>query len=81
MNRLPLIIPFFAALCLASCETTGDPSKGGLFYFSPAKADRDMAERRDYLNAVQNDTAYQQGRTAALEQERAEKESQSNSVQ
>lgn len=58
------------ALCLTSCETTGDPTQGGLFGWSQNKADVRIADRRDALYGIQNDTEYQMRRTRELEAQR-----------
>jgi hypothetical protein len=62
---LPLCV-----LALTSCETTGDPTQGGLFGWSQNKADYRIQERRDALYHIQNDTDAQLRRTQQLEAQR-----------
>ncbi len=41
---------------LSSCETTGDPTKGGIFW-SPAKAQQRLDQRQQTLNNINSDTS------------------------
>ena len=76
-----LLFSLTAALLLSSCETTGDPNQGGLFGWSQGKANARSAALDQHLQDVNADTAYQKGRSAALEQKKAQKEGESNAVQ
>jgi len=58
-----LAITSFASV---SCETTGDPSTGGIFW-SPQKAQARLDERQDRLNHIQNRT--ERAREQAREKE------------
>lgn len=69
MKTFYLLLPAIA-LTLTSCETTGDPTQGGLFGWSQNKADQRIYERRDTLYGIQNDTDYQMRRTQELEAQR-----------
>ena len=80
MHRLTFL-PLAATLILTSCETTGDPNQGGLFGWSQGKANVRSATLQQHLQTVDSDTAYQQGRTKALEQKKAQKENELNTVQ
>ncbi len=80
MHRL-ILLSLGATLLLTSCETTGDPSQGGLFGWSSNKADQRSAALQQHLQAVESDTSYQQGRSRALEQKKAQKENELNAVQ
>ena len=80
MHRL-ILLSLGTTLLLTSCETTGDPSQGGLFGWSSNKADQRSAALQQHLQDVDSDTAYQKGRTKALEQKKAQKESELNAVQ
>lgn len=80
MNRL-ILLAAASPLMLASCETTGDPSQGGLFGWSSSKADQRSAALQQHLQDIESDTAYQKGRTRALEQKKAQRESELNAVQ
>ena len=80
MHRL-ILLSLGTALLLSSCETTGDPSQGGLFGWSQGKADQRSAALQQQLQSVDSDNAYQQGRSRALEQKKAQKESELNAVQ
>lgn len=44
-----------ATLLATSCETTGDPSTGGIFW-SEQKAQGRLAERQDHLERVEKKT-------------------------
>jgi hypothetical protein len=56
-----------AALC--GCETTGDPTQGGLFGWSQKKADERLAEREQTLAGEQQTEQTEQERAAALRRE------------
>lgn len=57
MRRLLLLsIISVAGAALSSCETTGDPTKGGLFW-SPAKAQQRLDQRQQTLNDINADTS------------------------
>lgn len=68
-RTLCLSLLAMAGLTLTSCETTGDPTQGGLFGWSQNKADYRIAERRDTLYSLERDTARQQRRTDSLDSE------------
>ena len=74
MSRLLLCLS--AITLLNSCATTGDPNQGGLFGWSQGQADQRIAAREHRLIQLQNDNAYKQGRTDALENEAARKKRQ-----
>ncbi len=59
-----------AALALASCSTTGDPTQGGLFGWSENQARQRIDDRRYTLSQIEADTAAQRRRTSSLEAER-----------
>ncbi len=61
---LPLVC---AALC--GCQTTGDPTQGGLFGWSQRKAEERQAEREDTLNREQQAMRQQQQHEAGLRRE------------
>jgi len=70
MKSFYLALPLLA-LSLTSCETTGDPTQGGLFGWSQNQADQRIAERRDALYDIQSDTDYQVRRSHQLESQRS----------
>lgn len=80
MHRL-LVLSLSLPLLLVSCETTGDPSQGGLFGWSSSKAEQRSAALQQQLHDVESDTAYQKGRSRALEEKKAQKERELNAVQ
>ena len=80
MHRL-ILLALGSSLLLASCETTGDPSQGGLFGWSEGKAQGRSAAMQQHLEDVNADTAYQRSRSRALEQQKSRKESEFNAVQ
>jgi len=57
-----------ASLPLVSCETTGDPTKGGIFW-SESKAQTRQGALQSELNAVRADTSRQMDRRAELERQ------------
>lgn len=64
MKFLPLLcLPFL----LCSCETTGDPNQGGLFGWSPSKADQRIEQKHSTLNALESDTSSQQRRSSRMQ--------------
>ena len=73
-----LFIAFAATALLASCETTGDPNQGGLFGWSQGKANQRLSAREQYLSELENENAYQRGRTQELEYQASKKKAQLN---
>lgn len=59
---------------LTSCQTTGDPSQGGLFGWSRPQADERIYQRERRLDHLDQDTAYQRRRSRELESELARRE-------
>ncbi|MFV1995512.1 MAG: hypothetical protein ACC661_08745 [Verrucomicrobiales bacterium] len=63
----------FAALSLvgmallSSCQTTGDPTQGGLFGWSESKAQHRIYQQERYLQDTEADTARVQRDNRALE--------------
>ena len=57
------------SLCaiFAACETTGDPTQGGLFGWSEAKARERQSERRASVAQVQSELADEAAKNRALE--------------
>ena len=55
-------------LPLVSCETTGDPTKGGIFW-SESKAQARQGALQSELNAVRGETSHEMQRRAALEKQ------------
>lgn len=73
---LPMKISFcslalLSSLLLSSCETTGDPTQGGLFGWSENKAQGRIYDKRYQLNQIQADTDAQVRRSSSLEAERS----------
>ena len=56
-------------------------ARGGLFGWSSNKADQRSSALQQHLQDVDSDTAYQKGKSRALEQKKAQKESEFNAVQ
>ena len=61
---------------LSSCETTGDPSQGGLFGWSEGKAQGRQQVLKQHLSDVEGNTDYQRDRAAQLEQRKRNLENQ-----
>ena len=55
-----------AACCFSSCETTGDPTQGGLFGWSETKSNQRLAEKEYHLRGIEADTARRRARNAEL---------------
>jgi hypothetical protein len=79
MSR-PLLLLLAGAL-LTACETTGDPSQGGLFGWSQQKADQRINDRQTQLQSLQESNAYEAGRTSSLQQTANERQQQLNQQQ
>ena len=71
-----LLLSLASAALLSSCETTGDPTQGGLFGWSQNKADGRIEARERRLDQLDRENDYQRGRSNALEDEAARKERQ-----
>lgn len=71
-----LLLTSVASLSLTSCETTGDPTQGGLFGWSQNKADDRIAEREDTLRRLRSDNYRQQNRKSSLQSERSRLQNQ-----
>jgi hypothetical protein len=59
-----------AALSLAGCETTGDPTQGGLFGWSESKAKTRQAALRDAVHLEHGRTASARSETSGLQAQR-----------
>ena len=57
-----------AVVLLASCETTGDPSSGGIFW-SEKKAQDRLNERQDKLENTERKTESTQRKSAATQRQ------------
>jgi hypothetical protein len=66
-----LLLTSVSVLSLTSCETTGDPTQGGLFGWSQSKADVRIQEREDTLHRLRSDNYRQQSRKSSLQSERS----------
>ena len=63
-----LLVVAAAMLPLVYCETTGDPTKGGIFW-SESKAQARQGALQSELNAVRGETSHEMQRRAALEKQ------------
>lgn len=66
-----LLLTSVSTLSLTSCETTGDPTQGGLFGWSQSKADVRIQEREDTLHRLRSDNYRQQQRKKSLQAQRS----------
>jgi hypothetical protein len=57
-----------ATVLLSSCETTGDPSTGGIFW-SENKAQGRLAERQDKLESIEKQTGKTQRKSAQTQRQ------------
>jgi hypothetical protein len=76
MKTFYLLLSALSLGALASCQTTGDPSQGGLFGWSENKAQTRQQILRQHLDNVEGDTAYQRRRAAQLEEKKRQLENQ-----
>ena len=76
MKTTRLLLSAIALGTLASCQTTGDPSQGGLFGWSENKAQGRQQALQQHLNYVEGNNAYQRDRSAQLEQQKRQLENQ-----
>lgn len=76
MKHLSLLA--LVALSLSSCAYTGDPNQGGLFGWSQPMADQRIADRERRLSQLENDNAYQAGRSHELERQAYKKKASVN---
>jgi predicted nucleic acid-binding Zn-ribbon protein len=68
---LPLAAGAVAMLTLAGCETTGDPTQGGLFGWSEGKAKARQSALREALYVEEDRTASARSQTSGLEASRS----------
>ena len=66
-TRLLLLVCCCAGLC--GCQTTGDPTQGGLFGWSQKKADARLAEREETLSQTQETARQEEQKAGALHRE------------
>jgi hypothetical protein len=71
---LTVILSAALLVTLDSCQTTGDPTKGGLFGWSKAKARQDTSAMQRQLDDLESDNVCQQRRTHELEQAASHKQ-------
>ncbi len=67
MKKILFILSAAGLFAATGCETTGDPTQGGLFGWSQSKANQRLDDRRAILGAVEDDTAREASRTGYLE--------------
>ncbi len=73
MNRaLKIVLGLSVMTGCVSCQTTGDPTRGGIFW-SERKANERLDERRADLGAIEADTARVNRKNEALEDAAARK--------
>ncbi len=67
VSRTLILTAFCVSLpCLNSCQTTGDPNSGGIFW-SAQKAQQRLDDREAHLNQIQGDTRAVNRRSAATQ--------------
>jgi hypothetical protein len=73
MSRtLKTVLGLCILMGFSSCQTTGDPTQGGIFW-SERKANERLDERRANLGAIEADTARTKKRNQVLEDSAARK--------
>lgn len=82
MNAKKILVLLFMGCLLAmtGCETTGDPSKGGLWGWSEDKAQQRISEREGQKTSLESEQQAEAARTAALESESADKRAQRDAL-
>lgn len=68
-NTTYLILPALACLALSSCELTGDPHTGGIFW-SPSKAEARQVALRTAAENLQETAAKEEAKTQSLTAQR-----------
>jgi heat shock protein HslJ len=66
MNKNILLLMVTVTLLLPSCQTTGDPSTGGIFW-SEKKAQQRVQEKQSELDRIQGKTKAEQSAASARE--------------
>lgn len=66
MKTIPVLCLAACVLPLSSCNTTGDPTEGGLFGWSESKFDQRIQQKENTLRGIENDTARQNYKAAGL---------------
>ncbi len=74
------------ALCclfffLSGCQTTTDPSKGGLFNYSPEAYEKRKVERRERLKMLNKEKIAEERRQQALNKQASGKQSERSTMQ
>lgn len=70
-HRFMLCSAAFIAVTLVSCETTGDPTQGGLFCWSQAKAEARQSALESELNTLNRKNQQLQRDRSALQSQKA----------
>jgi chromosome segregation ATPase len=76
-----IILSLCAILLLAGCATTTDPSKGGLFSYSPEAYKQRKLEREGRLKELQTEQIAEERRQAALKQTAEQKQAEKANLQ
>jgi hypothetical protein len=70
-HRFVLCSAALCAVTLVSCETTGDPTQGGLFGWSQQKADYRRSALENELHSLNNENRRLQSNRSALQSQKA----------
>jgi len=76
-----ILLSLCAVLLLTGCQTTTDPSKGGLFSYSPRAYEQRAAEKQERLDDLYWEQDEEEERRAALQQTAAQKKSEHAAMQ
>ena len=76
-----ILLSLCAILLLAGCQTTSDPSKGGLLSYSPEAYKQRQVERQERLKELQREQIAEEQRQAALTQTAAQKQRERGAMQ
>lgn len=76
MRNLLLLVVITSICFLSGCfgADTSDPRRGGLFGYSPKNYQARLDERQDYLDELEEERAYEESKTAKLEQTKSAKQ-------
>lgn len=80
MRRIGWLVLLVGLVAATGCQTTGDPTKGGLWGWSEDKAQQRIDERESHKLTLEEEQRIEEERTAALEAESAEMRAQRDAL-
>lgn len=76
-----ILLSLCTLLLLTGCQTTTDPSKGGLFSYSPEAYKQRKLEREERLKKLQREQIAEERRQAALKQTASQRQGERTTIQ